>query len=109
MNDLVEIRLRDFQIVTQHISNNIKTRRKHSASLLGNCMIVFGGFNGEYHQDLHYVELENNCIFSENIETKWSNQESILNDQEFGDIEFTFEGSEDSIIGHKYIMVPSLM
>lgn len=54
------------------MANSIKTRRKHSASLLGNSMIIFGGFNGEYHQDLHFVELENNLLFCKELETKYS-------------------------------------
>lgn len=34
-----------------------KARRRHSAVLLGSCMVVFGGFNGEYFNDLHYINV----------------------------------------------------
>ena len=32
-----------------------KPRRRHSACFVGSCMIVFGGFNGEYFNDLYYI------------------------------------------------------
>ena len=35
-----------------------KPRRRHSACCLGNSMLVFGGFNGEYNNDLHYINIK---------------------------------------------------
>jgi len=35
-----------------------KPRRRHSACFLGNSMLVFGGFNGEYYNDLHYINIK---------------------------------------------------
>lgn len=35
-----------------------KARRRHSACFVGSCMLIFGGFNGEYYNDLHYI----NCF-----------------------------------------------
>lgn len=32
-----------------------KARRRHSAVFVGSCMLVFGGFNGEYFNDMHYI------------------------------------------------------
>lgn len=32
-----------------------KARRRHSACFVGSCMIIFGGFNGEYYNDLNYI------------------------------------------------------
>jgi hypothetical protein len=32
-----------------------KPRRRHSACFVGSCMIIFGGFNGEYFNDLFYI------------------------------------------------------
>jgi hypothetical protein len=34
-----------------------KPRRRHCASFVGSCMIIFGGFNGEYFNDLHYINV----------------------------------------------------
>ena len=35
-----------------------KARRRHSACFLGNSMLIFGGFNGEYFNDLHYLTVK---------------------------------------------------
>lgn len=32
-----------------------KPRRRHSSVFVGSCMVVFGGFNGEYFNDLYYI------------------------------------------------------
>lgn len=32
-----------------------RARRRHSSNFIGSCLIVFGGFNGEYFNDLHYI------------------------------------------------------
>lgn len=34
-----------------------KARRRHSACFVGSCMIIFGGFNGEYYNDLYYINV----------------------------------------------------
>lgn len=34
-----------------------KPRRRHSACFVGSCMIAFGGFNGEYFNDLQYINV----------------------------------------------------
>lgn len=34
-----------------------KARRRHSACFLGSSMLIFGGFNGEYFNDLHYINI----------------------------------------------------
>ena len=34
-----------------------KPRRRHCAGFVGSCMIAFGGFNGEYFNDLHYINV----------------------------------------------------
>lgn len=39
-------------------SNEIpKARRRHCAGFVGSCMIIFGGFNGEYFNDLYYINV----------------------------------------------------
>jgi hypothetical protein len=32
-------------------------RRKHCANFMGNSLLVFGGFNGQYFNDLHSIEV----------------------------------------------------
>ena len=34
-----------------------KPRRRHCASFVGSCMMIFGGFNGEYFNDLYYINV----------------------------------------------------
>jgi hypothetical protein len=34
-----------------------KARRRHTAAFVGSCMVVFGGFNGEYFNDMTYINL----------------------------------------------------
>ena len=54
LTDLVEIKFKNdnAEIKTWNKSSNIKSRRKHTAEIIGNSMVIFGGFNGEYHSDL---------------------------------------------------------
>jgi hypothetical protein len=34
-----------------------KARRRHSACFVGSSMLIFGGFNGEYFDDLNYINV----------------------------------------------------
>jgi len=34
-----------------------KPRRRHSAQLIGNHLLIFGGFNGAYYNDLHSIKI----------------------------------------------------
>lgn len=46
---------------THHNNKNIKnipkSRRRHSSCMIGSSMIIFGGFNIEYFNDMHYISL----------------------------------------------------
>jgi hypothetical protein len=37
-----------------------KPRRKATLEFVGNCLVMFGGFNSEYFNDLHYVNITEN-------------------------------------------------
>ena len=52
-----------------------KPRRRHSAGFVGSCMIAFGGFNGEYFNDLHYINVFelNNKLDVPAPEKTWEN------------------------------------
>jgi hypothetical protein len=55
MMDLVHLELEP-QVVAN--TNTIAVRRKHTSTLIGNTIVSFGGFNGEYLSDLSYIELK---------------------------------------------------
>lgn len=38
-------------------NENPKPRRRHCAAFVGSCMVIFGGFNGEYFNDLYYINV----------------------------------------------------
>lgn len=64
-----------------------KARRRHSACFIGSCMIVFGGFNGEYYNDLYYInvfELRTRLQIPPSNLLK--NIGKIVNDKKFSDI-----------------------
>lgn len=60
-NDLNDIQVLDpskDQVTTLNAGGEIpKARRRHSACFLGSSMLIFGGFNGEYFNDLHYIKI----------------------------------------------------
>lgn len=34
-----------------------KPRRRSSLNFIGNCLLMFGGFNSDYYNDLHYINV----------------------------------------------------
>ena len=59
-----------------------KPRRRHCASFVGSCMVVFGGFNGEYFNDLHYInvfELINKAAILEEPVMKFVGNSELAN------------------------------
>lgn len=60
-NDLNDILILDSakeQVTTLKVQGDIpKARRRHSACFLGSSLLIFGGFNGEYFNDLHYINI----------------------------------------------------
>jgi N-acetylneuraminic acid mutarotase len=58
LNDILVIDPSKEQIVSLKVNSEIpKARRRHSACFLGSSMLIFGGFNGEYFNDLHYINI----------------------------------------------------
>lgn len=33
-------------------------RRRHSSVMIGSSLLIFGGYNGKYYNDLHYLPLK---------------------------------------------------
>lgn len=60
-NDLSDILIADLEKETMKAMKTKteipKARRRHSACFVGSNMIVFGGFNGEYFNDLYYINV----------------------------------------------------
>ena len=50
-----------------------KPRRRHCAGFVGSCMIIFGGFNGEYFNDLHYIN-----VFELTLKPDLSQEENLM-------------------------------
>jgi hypothetical protein len=38
-------------------TNTPTPRRKHSINTIGDSIVMFGGFNGTYLNDLHYIDI----------------------------------------------------
>lgn len=61
LNDLLIIDPQSNSLKTIKVSGNTndqpKARRRHCAGFVGSCMIAFGGFNGEYFNDLFYINV----------------------------------------------------
>ena len=58
MNDLLVLDIEKNTLKTLKISSELpKARRRHSACFVGSCMLIFGGFNGEYYNDLYYINV----------------------------------------------------
>lgn len=59
MNDLLVI---DFQTNTIKAVKGVLdapiARRRHCAAFIGSSLMIFGGFNGEYFNDLNYITLQ---------------------------------------------------
>jgi N-acetylneuraminic acid mutarotase len=89
-NDLNDLLVADFETNT---IRQLKTsqdapaaRRRHCSGFIGSSMLVFGGFNGQYFQDLHYISVhearpkyEISSVFDEKV------LEKQLNKKEFSD------------------------
>lgn len=61
-------------------SDQPKPRRRHCAGFVGSCMIVFGGFNGEYFNDLLYIN-----VFELSVRVDLSQEEGL--DRHVGSIQ----------------------
>lgn len=96
LNDLLVIDVQNNTLRGVKISGNQseypKPRRRHCAGFVGSCMIAFGGFNGEYFNDLHYInvfELNNKLELSSLEE----NFKTYVNSEELADgMVYTNEG-----------------
>ncbi|CAD8076570.1 unnamed protein product [Paramecium sonneborni] len=56
-DELYSFDLQNSKIQIIKNENKIKARRKHCASIVGNSLVIYGGFNGKYQNDLCFYEL----------------------------------------------------
>jgi N-acetylneuraminic acid mutarotase len=60
LNDILVLDPSKDQITMLKLQGELpKARRRHSSCFLGSSMLIFGGFNGEYFNDLHYINIVN--------------------------------------------------
>ena len=89
--DIEEMRWRQLEI-----GNPLpKPRRRHSCILISNCLVMFGGFDGEFYNDLNVLDLQPNfkkCVVSES--TKDQDLNRLINNYEASDFKFVIEGAE---------------
>ena len=57
MNDLTAISLADHTISKMQTSREPEARRRHSGGFIGSSLVLFGGFDGSYFDDLFYINL----------------------------------------------------
>ncbi len=70
----------------------LKPRRKPAATRIGSCIVVFGGFDGNYFNDLNFVDTFDSTlqIAAPKIATTLA---SLVNEPELSDIKFVFENT----------------
>jgi N-acetylneuraminic acid mutarotase len=98
-NDLNDILVIDLEKSTMKaLKTNVelpKARRRHSAFFVGSNLVIFGGFNGEYFNDLHYInvfELKKKSEIDPKQRTlSKANFEQFLNSEEYQDGVITSE------------------
>jgi len=60
-NDLNDILVADFETNSirqmKTLGEAPAARRRHCAGFIGSSMLAFGGFNGQYFNDLHYISV----------------------------------------------------
>jgi hypothetical protein len=57
MNDLLKINLFSLRVESIVIEKKPVARRKHGGGFIGSSLVLFGGFDGNYFDDLFYVNL----------------------------------------------------
>ena len=56
LNDLLVLDIEKNTLKALKTSADLpRARRRHSACFVGSCMLIFGGFNGDYYNDLYYI------------------------------------------------------
>jgi hypothetical protein len=57
MNDLLAINIKTASIRKISTFNNPAARRRHGGGFIGSSLVLFGGFDGNYFDDLFHINL----------------------------------------------------
>lgn len=109
LNDLLVLDLEKNEIKALKIAQEPpKARRRHSACFIGSCMLIFGGFNGEYYNDLYYINVfELKTRLQVPSSPRDHNCSKMVNNKSFSDCQVTtIEGEQFHL--HKGLLVGSL-
>jgi Icc-related predicted phosphoesterase len=62
-----------------------KPRRRACVNFIGNCMLMFGGFNSEYFNDLHYINVTELHTKPKRYVRNFGEYEKLINVKEYAD------------------------
>jgi hypothetical protein len=57
MNELLAISLENGEVRKIETSQSPAARRRHGGGFIGSSLVLFGGFDGNYYDDLFYINL----------------------------------------------------
>jgi len=57
LNDLMAIDINNGNVRNIDVKNGPKARRRHSGGFIGSSLVIYGGFDGNYFDDLVYINL----------------------------------------------------
>lgn len=57
LNELVAIDIKSGNVRDIKTGKNPQARRRHAGGFIGSCLVVFGGFDGNYKDDFFYINL----------------------------------------------------
>ena len=89
-----------------------RPRRRHSAVFLGNQMVIFGGFDGGFFNDMHYAEFKKVYNAKDKDENYIADTLKCINNPFRSDINFILNyGKQNQSIfySHSYILLYKLM
>ena len=52
---MIDLQANTIKSVNKAMINAPSPRRRHSSAFVGSSLLVFGGFNGEYYNDLYFL------------------------------------------------------
>lgn len=81
LNDVLVLDTQKDKIKTLKVSTESipKPRRRSCLNFIGNCLLMFGGFNTDYYNDLHFINVtEINPKANFNLKN-WNQKSNLIN------------------------------
>jgi hypothetical protein len=69
MNDIFSIDLSTGSVSKILTANEPAARRRHGGGFTGRCLVIFGGFDANYYDDLYYINLFQTKARSNNLKS----------------------------------------